>query len=370
MLVGFAVLAAACGPGGVASSAGSAASADGPRDEPMSGVAESLTLRTEPGEEHPAVTVRIVDAGVVAAVDVAVRRDDVVLALERRTVDGTPWIQVAASYPGHFFVPIVVGWLPLEVDAGQTLAAFDATGCPATPTEPWAAHSILALACFSSSSVTIEGRLTASATPCREHSWEACGWFDVPQLDGLPLFLDDAAGATFPDEAEVRVTGHFDDPRAGRCGAGRDDPDERKVAVVVCRTSFVVDAIGPVPTPPADALRPELRFVDAATYADGKWIRYRFDTVNAEAFGDELFEAAPGLPACGGWDPAARTWARLVDEDGGQLSLVCGPGSAAMLHDLSFALPADNPPPEAVVLELHDRREDRYYRSKPVRPGP
>jgi hypothetical protein len=173
------------------------------------------------------------------------------------TVDGALWWQVQPDYPWGLF-----GWIRATSDAGQpNLAAF-VPDCPSTdrlidPADIEHLHAIVALACFGNRELTMDGDLTCSSG-VRDGgvggaSWLNSYWWCLiggrlavngPSIDALKT-------GTTPNgvDGRYRVTGHFDDPEARRCGligigVNLDAPaTPDPAAAIICRTMFVVTAL-------------------------------------------------------------------------------------------------------------------------------
>ena len=101
------------------------------------------------------------------------------------------------------------------------------------------------------------------------------------------------------------------------------------------------------------------------TFPDGTEIsRYQLGVTNWSMYPDDLFAAAPDLPACGLNTSAARTWVNSYSQAGTYLQGFCALGSAAELKDsLWFAVPQGVAPPEYIYLTLTDRRCQKTYTS-------
>jgi hypothetical protein len=81
---------------------------------------------------------------------------------------------------------------------------------------------------------------------------------------------------------------------------------------------------------------------------------------------DGLFVPAPDLPSCGSNTRASRTWAEIHARDGRTLNTFCALERASDLERLSFSVPVDQPPPDAVYVVLTDRRFGQSFTSAPV----
>ncbi|HEX2627201.1 MAG TPA: hypothetical protein VHL56_09895 [Candidatus Limnocylindrales bacterium] len=118
------------------------------------------------------------------------------------------------------------------------------------------------LACFNSNSLTLEG--ISGCGPCGFDD----GVYEPPWLAGdsagslvgnqgprnLPLYI--APPMLTPEQGTlIRVTGHFNDPRAATCRVTLDGVQlPHAETVEMCRRHFVVDGIEVLPTPPPNPL--------------------------------------------------------------------------------------------------------------------
>ena len=97
---------------------------------------------------------------------------------------------------------------------------------------------------------------------------------------------------------------------------------------------------------------------------DEQVTRYNLTVTNWSDFPDELFEAAPDLPPCGGNENASRTWVDIFAGDGTYLYGFCAFSSSEDLLDkLWFAVPKGESPPDFVYITLEDRGCDIEYTS-------
>ncbi len=116
-----------------------------------------------------------------------------------------------------------------------------------------------------------------------------------------------------------------------------------------------------------DLPNPELIVTGTEDYigSDGQeYTRYRLSVTNWYEFPDELFEAAPDLPACGLNTNASRTWTDIYQEDGIRLYGFCGACTSEYISNLLwFALPRGETPPDFVYITLTDRRCEITYTS-------
>lgn len=124
-------------------------------------------------------------------------------------------------------------------------------------------------------------------------------------------------------------------------------------------------AIPPAPTAPnaSDVVCPPLAAPQIAvsyeeTYSakGGKFDRYRFTIANVSVYSDDLFTAAPDLPACGLNTKSSRTWVDIYDASEHRIYGFCALGEAASLNQIWFAVPVNAAPPSEVYIMLKDRR--------------
>jgi hypothetical protein len=124
---------------------------------------------------------------------------------------------------------------------------------------------------------------------------------------------------------------------------------------------------GPRATAAADSTvaQPQLVYLgrESFTVRQQRFVRYRFDVANKSRFPDELFMAAPSLPACGNNARASRTWVDFFTRNGQRLYGFCAMQRAADLGTLWFALPEGQAPPAQVYIEMRDRAAGYTYRS-------
>jgi len=115
---------------------------------------------------------------------------------------------------------------------------------------------------------------------------------------------------------------------------------------------------------------PEIVLAGTETYStsSGKFIRYRFDVANKDAFPMDLFTASPGLPPCGLNANASRSWVDFYDANGKRLYGFCALASPAELGTIWFAVPEGTPPPSSVYIEIIDRLTNKRYRSNLASP--
>jgi hypothetical protein len=139
------------------------------------------------------------------------------------------------------------------------------------------------------------------------------------------------------------------------------------VKVVLLLGALVLTALptGGVSQTRAVLPNPVLSFIGPEYYETGgkQWTRYRYEVVNADAYPNELFAAAPALPPCGNNTKAARTWVDLYDGAGKRLYGFCALGSPSDLGKIWFALERDALPPSWIYVELNDRQTSTKYKS-------
>jgi len=97
------------------------------------------------------------------------------------------------------------------------------------------------------------------------------------------------------------------------------------------------------------------------------YTRYWLSVANWPEFPDELFEAAPDLPACGLNENASRTWVDIYKEDGTRIYGFCALGEAEDLTGIWYALPRGEDP-VCVYITLTDRLCEQEYTSNVVCP--
>ena len=110
---------------------------------------------------------------------------------------------------------------------------------------------------------------------------------------------------------------------------------------------------------------PVLFFTGQEVYETGgkQFIRYRYDVLNKDAYPNDLFAAAPDLPACGKNTNASRTWVDFYDMSGKRLQGFCAFGKPSDLGTLWFGLEVDVVPPSYVYIEINDRKTPTKYKS-------
>ena len=119
-------------------------------------------------------------------------------------------------------------------------------------------------------------------------------------------------------------------------------------------------ASGPPPLP-----NPILVFVGAEYIEVGgkQTTRYYYEVFNKEAYPNELFAAAPALPACGTNTNSSRTWVDIFAYNGKRLNGFCALGNTKDLNRLWFALDSTELPPSWIYIEITDRQTNTKYKS-------
>lgn len=101
---------------------------------------------------------------------------------------------------------------------------------------------------------------------------------------------------------------------------------------------------------------------------NGKTVNlFTFGIVNWKSFPDELFAAAPDLPACGANKTASRTWLTIYDfQTGAAFNSNCGFVKSENLKTFAFNIDGANLP-DCVYVTLTDRESEKIYKSNPVK---
>jgi len=173
--------------------------------------------------------------------------------------EGYVWWRVQAydtTHPSAASAPI--GWvISAVVNADEPPVLGYVPECPSGPinAEDWQAlPSYIALACFGSQPVTVEGRMTCSLAEV-DGTITGPDWLQSPvncqfaTADGTPLGVVQGGWPEQLSPGEVvdgrfAVTGHLDDPQAGSCvSGGGDGGPTTEQAVQLCRQLFVRDSI-------------------------------------------------------------------------------------------------------------------------------
>ncbi len=93
------------------------------------------------------------------------------------------------------------------------------------------------------------------------------------------------------------------------------------------------------------------------------FIRYRYDVLNRDAYPNDLFAAAPGLPPCGKNTNSSRTWVDIFDQRGKRLYGFCAFSKSSDLGSIWFAFEESEVPPSYIYIELNDRQTNTKYKS-------
>jgi len=93
---------------------------------------------------------------------------------------------------------------------------------------------------------------------------------------------------------------------------------------------------------------------------------YEIEVVNRADISDEFFIAAPALPPCGTNTNASRTWINLYNEKSTRMYGWCGVKSNSELASLGFMIPAGEPQPKKIFIDLVDRAEGIVLRSNKI----
>lgn len=115
---------------------------------------------------------------------------------------------------------------------------------------------------------------------------------------------------------------------------------------------------------------PKLVFKGTESYvgSDGKqYVRYRLTIENRNAFPIKLFEPAPDLPPCGLNTKSSRTWVNIYDaKDNRNIYGFCALPSSQELDSIWFGVSVGVSPPDAIYVQLIDRKENKIYLSNTV----
>lgn len=94
---------------------------------------------------------------------------------------------------------------------------------------------------------------------------------------------------------------------------------------------------------------------------------FTFGIGNWKGFPNELFAAAPNLPACGSNKNASRTWLTIYDfQTDKAFNSNCGFTKSEDLKSFAFNIESRNPP-DCVYITLADRATDKVYKSNAVK---
>lgn len=94
-----------------------------------------------------------------------------------------------------------------------------------------------------------------------------------------------------------------------------------------------------------------------------KFLRYRYDVFNKDAYPADFFAASPQLPPCGKNTKAARTWVDIYEQSGKRLQGFCALSKPADLSTIWFAIEEGTIPPSWVYIEMTDRQTNTKYKS-------
>jgi caspase domain-containing protein len=117
--------------------------------------------------------------------------------------------------------------------------------------------------------------------------------------------------------------------------------------------------------PGVPSTQPQLAFAGTKSYEEnGKnLIRYFFSVTNRANFPNEIFAAAPALPACGRNTNSSRTWIDVYDDKEKRFFGFCAVMSSEGLAGLYFNLTDGEAPPPRIFIVLTDRETNTKYRS-------
>lgn len=220
---------------------------------------DGLTVRSEPSQTAAAIPCDFNDG-----MPVLLNAGAVVWILDGTPVEaeGYSWnhVVVNATYPSSSLsgeapcheVPTLVGWVASPRD-DPWLGTVDS--CRGAPTEveelsELANEPLLALACFSQKSLTIEGWYPTIpegigfSCPGIEPGWLTCSLEAVQaSADGIGIRVRVPPTLAMPARGgRIVVTGHFDDAAAASCVPADLQYVGQLQATFYCRTQFVLDA--------------------------------------------------------------------------------------------------------------------------------
>src|SRR5215510_16146064 len=124
---------------------------------------------------------------------------------------------------------------------------------------------------------------------------------------------------------------------------------------------FATAQVASAPALPNPVLYPT--GIEPYTAGGKKFIRYKYDVFNKDAYPLEMFAAAPKLPPCGANTKASRTWVDVYRQNGIRLNGFCALAKPADLGKIWFALEEGVLPPSYVYIELTDRQTNTKYKS-------
>ncbi|WP_454062260.1 tyrosinase family protein [Candidatus Nitrospira salsa] len=140
------------------------------------------------------------------------------------------------------------------------------------------------------------------------------------------------------------------------------------VFFVVCHF-FILEALAACfPDLPS----PQLTFERTEDYEvrGREFTRYRMSIANASEYPEELFAAAPQLPACGNNTNSSRTWLDILDNTDRRIYGFCAANLQNVLDRIWFARPRGEAPPPRVYVNLRDRECDVTLTSNDVSTTP
>ena len=158
---------------------------------------------------------------------------------------------------------VLTGWIRAGDAQSPRIAALPPR-CPPVPDLAMVGAMLGSehLACFGNRQLTFDG--ISGCGPCGggdvcEPAWLACnagGSIYDPNGETPKLALYLPPPLVPPEQGKpIRVSGHFDDPRAATCTwANEAEPTPVAIVVELCRRHFVVDAILVQPTQPPNPL--------------------------------------------------------------------------------------------------------------------
>jgi len=124
---------------------------------------------------------------------------------------------------------------------------------------------------------------------------------------------------------------------------------------------FATAQVASAPVTPNPVLY--LTGIEPYTAGGKRFIRYKYDVSNKDAYPLEMFAPAPNLPPCGTNTKASRTWADIYQQNGKRLYGFCALAKPADLSQIWFALEEGLLPPSYVYIELTDRQTNTKYKS-------
>jgi hypothetical protein len=147
----------------------------------------------------------------------------------------------------------------------------------------------------------------------------------------------------------------------------RPTPGRKVIALLgsLLLTVFAADGFSNAKPGLAQLPNPILVFTGQEYFeSSGKqWTRYKYSVHNLEQYPNELFAAAPELPACGRNTQSSRTWVDIFDANGTRLNGFCALKNRDGLGQLWFALERDAIPPSWIYIEMTDRKTNTKYKS-------